>query len=83
MTKLSIMKLAATLAAISVASASAASSSVLLEDFSAPAQKWTQQNDPIMGGRSTGTFTIENKAGVFDGEVVDVPFLWVSLSRRD
>jgi len=69
------MKLAATLTAISVASASAASSSVLLEDFSSPAQKWTQQNDPVMGGKSKGTFTIENNAGVFDGEVVDVPFL--------
>ena len=66
------MKLAATLTAISVASASAASSSVLLEDFSSPAQKWTQQNDPVMGGKSKGTFTIENNAGVFDGEVVDV-----------
>lgn len=43
------MKLAATLTAISLASASAASSSVLLEDFSSPAQKWTQQNDVSSG----------------------------------
>jgi len=36
---------------------------------------WTQKNDPVMGGKSTGTFSVTNGAGVFDGEVVDVPFL--------
>lgn len=29
----------------------------------------------MMGGRSTGTFNIQNDSGIFDGEVVDVPFL--------
>lgn len=52
-----------------------ASSQIILEDFTAPAHTWTQANDPVMGGQSTGTFTIENGVGVFDGEVVDVPFL--------
>ena len=28
-----------------------------------------------MGGKSTGTFTMSNGVGIFDGEVVDVPFL--------
>jgi len=28
-----------------------------------------------MGGKSTGTFTVADGLGVFDGEVVDVPFL--------
>lgn len=28
-----------------------------------------------MGGKSTGTFNVENGLGIFDGEVVDVPFL--------
>jgi hypothetical protein len=34
-----------------------------------------KMNDPVMGGKSTGTFSIENRMGVFKGEVVDVPFL--------
>jgi len=36
---------------------------------------WEQKNDPVMGGESTGTFTIEDGIGHFQGEVVDVPFL--------
>lgn len=36
---------------------------------------WKEQNDPVMGGESTGTFTVSNGLGVFDGDVVDVPFL--------
>jgi hypothetical protein len=30
---------------------------------------------PVMGGKSTGTFTVTNNTAVFDGDVVDVPFL--------
>jgi hypothetical protein len=39
--------------------------------------KFVELNDPVMGGKSTGTFKIdaENKVGVFDGEVVNVPSL--------
>merc|ERR1712176_927701 len=37
--------------------------------------QWTQQNDPVMGGRSTGNWTISNGSGVFQGSVVDVPKL--------
>mmetsp|Transcript_91363 Transcript_91363/g.126862 ORF Transcript_91363/g.126862 Transcript_91363/m.126862 type:complete len:242 (-) Transcript_91363:108-833(-) len=48
---------------------------VVLETFDNPAHIWEEQNDPVMGGRSTGTFTIENGVGKFEGEVVDVPFL--------
>ena len=29
----------------------------------------------VMGGKSTGTFAVSNQLGIFDGEVVDVPFL--------
>jgi len=36
---------------------------------------WTQKNDPVMGGQSVGTFTIENNSGVFDGTCKIVPFL--------
>jgi len=32
-------------------------------------------NDPIMGGESTSTVVIQNDVALFDGEVVDVPFL--------
>lgn len=48
---------------------------VLIEDFSKPLHKWQEMNDPVMGGRSTGSFAITDGLGVFDGEVVDVPFL--------
>jgi peptide methionine sulfoxide reductase MsrB len=36
---------------------------------------WKEKNDPVMGGKSTGTFAVQNGLGIFDGEVVDVPFL--------
>ena len=29
----------------------------------------------VMGGKSTGSFAVEKQLGIFDGEVVDVPFL--------
>ena len=69
--------------------APAAASRIVLEDFAAPAHAWTQSNDPVMGGQSTGTFTIANGVGVFDGEVVDVPalsapgFIKVESDRRE
>ena len=52
-------------------------SDVLLESFEtgAPMHTWVEKNDPVMGGKSTGTFTSSGSAAVFDGEVVDVPFL--------
>jgi hypothetical protein len=37
--------------------------------------EWRQMNDPVMGGKSTGTFQVADNLGIFDGEVVDVPFL--------
>jgi hypothetical protein len=37
--------------------------------------KWTQQNDPVMGGKSTGTFTVQDNEGVFDGTCAIVPSL--------
>ena len=44
-------------------------------------------NDPVMGGESTGTFTIENGLGVFDGKVADVPSLkapgFIKMSTSD
>jgi len=38
-------------------------------------RKWRQQNDPVMGGKSTGTFTEKGGVGTMDGAVVNVPFL--------
>lgn len=39
--------------------------------------KFTELNDPVMGGQSVGTWTVDTaeKFGVFDGEVKDVPSL--------
>lgn len=38
---------------------------------------WREQNDPVMGGGSVGTFTIDSvqKVGVMNGTVVNVPRL--------
>jgi len=37
---------------------------------------FTELNDPVMGGKSTGTWTVDpKKFGVFDGDVADVPSL--------
>lgn len=63
-------------AACSVSTAQAVGvGETLLESFEDPSHHWFQMNDPVMGGKSTGTFSIENGLGIFDGEVVDVPFL--------
>lgn len=53
----------------------AAADEIILESFEQPSHRWLQMNDPVMGGKSTGTFKIKDGVGVFDGEVVDVPFL--------
>merc|ERR1712187_623115 len=39
--------------------------------------KFAELNDPVMGGKSTGTWKVDSveKVGVFDGEVVNVPSL--------
>merc|ERR1712151_6632 len=37
--------------------------------------KFVELNDPVMGGRSTGTWSLGNGFGVMDGEVVNVPSL--------
>lgn len=50
-------------------------SEILLESFANPIHTWKEMNDPVMGGRSTGSFHVEDEIGVFQGEVVNVPFL--------
>lgn len=46
-----------------------------LEDAST--HKWVQQNDPVMGGASSGSFTIQDGVGVMDGTVAIIPRLGV------
>ncbi len=48
---------------------------ITLESFVNPSQKWSVLNDPVMGGESYATVSIEDGLGIFDGKVVDVPFL--------
>lgn len=58
---------------------SSSSSEIILATFDGEDRKttrdWEQKNDPVMGGESTGTFTVDGGIGHFQGEVVDVPFL--------
>merc|ERR1711979_124706 len=37
--------------------------------------KFVELNDPVMGGRSTGTWSTGDGFGIMDGEVVNVPSL--------
>merc|ERR1719201_2602987 len=36
---------------------------------------WKEQNDPVMGGKSSGTFTVSGDVGTMEGTVADVPSL--------
>jgi len=44
-------------------------------DGSSTAYTWTELNDPVMGGESTGNFTQSDGLGKFRGSVVNVPKL--------
>jgi len=48
---------------------------IRIESFSDPQHSWFSLNDPVMGGNSSASVVIQNDAAIFDGEVVDVPFL--------
>jgi hypothetical protein len=53
---------------------------IVIEDFSATPlhHVWTTMNDPVMGGRSTSSVTIEDGSMIqFRGHVANVPFLHV------
>lgn len=72
------MKLFKFLAPFLMAVSTAASNTVQLVTFDgqpSTTKKFEEVNDPVMGGKSTGTFSVKGGVGVFDGEVVDVPFL--------
>lgn len=38
---------------------------------------WRQQNDPVMGGASSGTFKVEDGVGIMNGTVATIPRLGV------
>jgi len=52
---------------------------IVLEDFASPQHKWVEMNDPVMGGTSTGTFSVDHSTtedvGIFHGTVEIVSFL--------
>jgi len=58
-----------------VAAAGADVTLVTFDGGKGTTHRWQEKNDPVMGGKSTGTFTVSNNLGIFDGEVVDVPRL--------
>jgi len=41
----------------------------------ASSRKWLQQNDPVMGGKSRGTFTVQDSIGIMNGTCAIVPSL--------
>merc|ERR1712166_314747 len=47
------------------------------DDATGTSFEFVELNDPVMGGQSSGTFSVDTsgKFGVFDGEVKDVPSL--------
>merc|ERR1719163_2749576 len=59
----------------SVLSADGSIDLVTFDGAKATTHEWEAVNDPVMGGQSVSTFTVQKGAGVFDGEVKIVPFL--------
>merc|ERR1719231_2109950 len=47
------------------------------DEAQGPVWRWTNQNDPVMGGASTSTFYVDDSSntGVFNGTCAIVPFL--------
>lgn len=60
---------------------------VTFDKMSSTAHTWREMNDPVMGGRSTGTTTVTNGMLIFDGEVAIVPSLqapgFITSTTRD
>jgi apolipoprotein D and lipocalin family protein len=61
--------------ALSLASSAAASPLVTFDGAEGSTFNFKALNDPVMGGQSTGTWSVSDRVGVLDGEVVDVPSL--------
>jgi len=54
---------------------SSAGSLVTFDGADGTTFKFEELNDPVMGGKSTGTWSLGNGFGIMDGEVVNVPSL--------
>merc|ERR1711935_922640 len=54
---------------------STAGSLVTFDGAESTTFKFVQLNDPVMGGKSTGTWSLGEGFGIMDGDVVDVPSL--------
>lgn len=49
---------------------------IMIEDFSrSPTHSWEVMNDPVMGGRSSSSYAVEDGAAKFTGTCAIVPFL--------
>ena len=48
---------------------------IIIEDFSNPKLEWETLNDPVMGGQSSSSVSMEDGIAKFVGEVAIVPFL--------
>jgi hypothetical protein len=48
---------------------------IILESFDAAMHSWSANNDPVMGGKSTSTFTIKDGIGTMNGTCAIVPSL--------
>jgi len=53
----------------------ASGSLVTFDGASGTTFKFVELNDPVMGGKSTGTWSLGEGCGIMDGDVVDVPSL--------
>jgi len=60
---------------LSASSASSASTLVTFDGAQGTTFDFKALNDPVMGGKSTGTWAVQDGFGVLDGEVVNVPSL--------
>ncbi|KAI2511853.1 hypothetical protein MHU86_2585 [Fragilaria crotonensis] len=63
------------LALVSLMFVSGYAAEIVIEDFRQSTHSWRAKNDPVMGGKSHGSVSIEDGVGIVDGEVVNVPFL--------
>ena len=67
--------LATMMAACAGAAPAGAAPGVALFEFTNASKPWVVTDDPVMGGVSHSTFTVEGGVGVWVGEVKIVPFL--------
>merc|ERR1711924_506809 len=62
-------------AKVQAAATSSTVDKIVLEDFSNPTHDWRSMNDPVMGGRSKSSVSVEDGMAKFEGTCAIVPFL--------